>query len=189
VHEIRLHDPGRRPVSWTEIVRPEELAVFAKHVESGATLDADGNPFARPSEATCLVFDSLAEAESFCRERIARHPFLRFEIFEGHARTAPPLVVLVGDPYRRKLPADEWAMRMRSRAATALLVGALPLVWFDWWASGGVFVLPTLIALNMIVVAARLFHLNLGARSAEKARQARVARYFASGSSAGGKSS
>src|SRR3954447_8065061 len=49
VHTLRLHDPTRRPASWTEIIRAGQFAVFARHEASGVPCDVDGARFTDPA--------------------------------------------------------------------------------------------------------------------------------------------
>ena len=59
-------------------------------------------------------------------------------------------------------------MRIRKRAAIALTIGALALFWFDYWKSGGLLILPTILGINMIIIAARLIQLNASHAHAER---------------------
>jgi len=173
MHELKLYERTRRPSNWTEVIRPGEFAVFAKHVENGETLDGEGRPFASVTDATCLVFESLEAAERFARAQVERHPSLRLEIFDAEGRRHPPLLVVVQSRHDRKLPAHPWNLRWRSRIAAVLVLVAAPLLWFDLWQSEGRLIYPTFIGINLIVAAMRLWHLNWCARTAERARQER----------------
>src|SRR6185436_2130327 len=169
---LRLYDPARRPPDWTDIIRSDQFAVFAKRTASGASCDAEGELFAYPEAASCLVFDDFADAKRFCEAGVSGMPDLRFEIFEGAGRTRPPLVVVVHPSRANTLTANPRAMRWRAIAAVLLVAAALPLVWFDYQRRG-LLVLPTVLAINMILLAFRLLHMNMTIREVERARRAR----------------
>ena len=86
---LRLYDRSRTPSSWTEIIRPGQFVTFAKTFDTGAPCDAHGRSFAMMEDASCLVFDSLDEAETFCREQVNRATNVRFEIFDSAGRAQP----------------------------------------------------------------------------------------------------
>ena len=71
-------------------------------------------------------------------------------------------------------------MRIRKHAAIGLTIGALALFWFDYRASGGMLILPTILGLNMILIAARLIQLNASHAHAERERRERLAQATAS---------
>ena len=64
---------------------------------------------------------------------------------------------------------------MRTRAAIALTVGAIALFWFDYSTSRGMLILPTILGINMIIIAARLIQLNASHKHAERERRERLA--------------
>lgn len=172
---LRLHDPDRRPASWTEIIRAGQFAAFSKHLDGGASCDADGRLFASVADATCLVFDSLAECRAFCEESVQAAPSVRFEIFDSAGRTNPPILIIVHPSRISTLDANPRGMRIRKYAAIALALGALPLFLFDYWMSRGLMIFPTVLGINMILIAARLIQLNASYADAERRRRARLA--------------
>jgi hypothetical protein len=171
---LRLYDPARRPPSWTEIIRPDQFAMFAKEVETGAPCDEEGQVFADPAAAACLLFDSLEAARRFAEEQVLRAPRVRIEIFDGAGRTRPPLVVVVHPSRAHTLTANPRAMRWRTVGAVLLVAGALPLMWYDYQRRG-LLVLPTVLAINMILLAVRLVQMNMTVREVERTRRAREA--------------
>jgi hypothetical protein len=173
MYELKLYDRSRRPPHWTDIIRRDDYAVLAKDVESGATVDREGRPFAAAADVTCLVFESLAAARRHCEAEVERLPTLRLEIYDAEGKRHPPLLVVVHPRQQRTLPAHPWNLRMRARIARLLVAGSLPFLWLDLVHSSGRLIWPTLIGLNMVVVAARLAHLNWSARTAERARLTR----------------
>jgi hypothetical protein len=174
--ELRLYDPDRRPANWTEIIRPGQFVAFAKHLVGGGPCDGNGNGFPSSAHITCLIFDGLAEARRFCEEQVQRVPGVRFEIFDAEGRTNPPLLVVVHPAHAGTLDVNPQAMRRRKVAAIVLAVGAVPLFWYDWQ-SDGLMILPTIVAINMLLAAGRLFQLNMAVSAAERQRQARIGRH------------
>src|SRR5688572_15118258 len=142
--------------------------VFSKLADSGASCDAEGRPFASPSDATCLVFDSLGAARQFSATRVAEVTSICFEIFDYEGRKHPPLLVIVHPSREHTLPANARSLRRRRRAAMALILAALPLIWFDYWTADGTLVLPTFLGLSMIIAALRVLFLNMATEEAER---------------------
>jgi hypothetical protein len=177
VEVLRLYDPDRRPASWTEIVRPGQFVAFAKHVAGGASCDGDGRVFASTDLVTCLVFDDLAEARQFCDARVRQAGHVQFEIFDAEGRRNPPLLVVLHPSQAHRQETDPARLRRRTRMAIALAAGAVPLMVFDYVYGRGALLLPTLLAINMLLAAGRLAQLNMAVRTAERERQARLARY------------
>jgi hypothetical protein len=174
---LRLFDPGRNPTSWTEIIQPGQYAAFAKTVDTGAPCDAEGRPFPSIEVATCLLFDGLTEAESFCRQQVDRASAVRFEIFDATGRANPPLLVIVHPTKAAQLEGNPRGMRLRSRFAIILLIVAAVSFWYNFRNGLSVQIFPTLIGINLVVVAARLFQLNKSYAHAERARKERLAEH------------
>jgi hypothetical protein len=169
-----LYDPSRRPPDWTAVVRPGQYVAFSKTCDSGASCDAGGQPFASPAAATCLLFDDLTKAQAFCREQVLRAPAVRFEIFDSTGRSNPSLLVVVHPSRVPALDGNPRGMRARTVAAAALAAGSVPLFWYDYTREGLV-ILPTIVAMNMLLVAARLIQLNSSYAHAERERRQRLA--------------
>jgi hypothetical protein len=175
VEVLRLYDPDRRPSSWTEIVRPGQFVAFSKHIDSGGPCDAAGRPFASSAGIACLTFDGLEEARGFCEERALHAPSVRFDVYDSAGRTNPPLLTIVHPSRAGTLEGNPRGIRIRARAAIALTIGALALFWFDYWKSRGLLILPTILGINMIIIAARLIQLNASHAHAERQRLERLA--------------
>src|SRR3954469_20828619 len=114
---LRLHDPGRRPASWTEIMQPRQFAAFAKNLETGAACDAEGRPFADSSHAACFVFDSLEQARAFCEAGVEQTPAMQFDIFDAAGRAQPPLLTVVHPSRARAVESDPSVLRGRRMIA------------------------------------------------------------------------
>ena len=171
---LRLYDPERQPADWTGIIQPGQYAVFAKHIDTSGPCEPDGGPAPPPDRATCQLFDSLDEARSFSETRVRQMPGLRFEIFDATGRVNPPLLVVVHPDRASTLTGNPAAMRTRRLAAIALALASVPLFWYDYQ-HRGVLVLPTFLAMNMLLVAGRLLYMNTSIREVERAREARLA--------------
>ena len=77
--EIRVYDENRVPV-WTHALAPSQYAVFHLDAATGHHRNAYGQRFASHWERTCLVFDSLEEAECYARRKVAEVPSLACRI-------------------------------------------------------------------------------------------------------------
>jgi hypothetical protein len=173
---LRLYDPARRPPNWTEIVRPDQFVVFCSDAATGAATDADGRVTA-PADASCLVFHTLPSARAFCEAQILRAPDLRFEIFDGRGRVEEPLIAVVGPARAVAMESSTRSIQRRTWAAVLLLACAGPLVWYDYGTSRGSLVLPTFLAVSMVLAALRLLFMNMIVRESERTRRARLKRY------------
>ena len=174
MHSVRVYDPDRRPSHWTDLIRPGQYAAFAKIIETSAPCDADGRPFASAADATCLIFDGFDEAESFCARQVLRAPGIRFDVFDSAGRLNPPLLMVVHPDRIASLEGNPRGMRSRRIIAAVLTAAAIPLMWYDYWSSRGRLIFPTVIAINLLVVAARLVQLNRSYAHAAQERQRRV---------------
>ena len=172
---IPLYDRMREPQGWMQIIRPTEFAAFATLADSGAVCDADGLP-QTSEDASCVIFETLSDAEAFCRERVDQIPGLRFDIFDAAGQLRPPLFTIVHPSRAAALDGSPRKIRRNTRWAIALLAIGPPLIWFDWTFYDGVQVMPTILGINMILIAVRLVMMNVSYSSDERARRARVAR-------------
>jgi hypothetical protein len=170
---VRLYDRTREPHGWMQIIRPTEFAAFATLVDSGAVCDADGVPTSS-EDASCLIFETLSDAEAFCRERVAQIPSLRFDILDSAGPSLPPLFTIVHPSRTSALDFSATKMRRYKYAAIALLAVGPPLIWFDWAFYDGVQVVPTMIGINAMLIGVRLLMMNYGRISAEGTRRERV---------------
>lgn len=175
--ELRLYDRARTPSSWTEIIRPGQFVAFAKTFDTGAPCDAQGRSFTTVEDASCLLFDDLDGAESFCREQVNRATNVRFEIFDSTGRSQPPLLVIVHPSRQQQLEGNPRGMRLRTQGAVALFGVSALSFWYDFQHGPGVQFFPTLLGINLVVVALRLLQLNASYAHAERVRQRRLAAY------------
>jgi hypothetical protein len=177
VQALRIHDPVRRPASWTEIIGREQFVAFAKNVDTGAPCDAGGQAFADPSQATCVLFESLAEARAFCEAAAQSVPIARFDVFDAEGRAKPPLLTFVHPSRAQVLDADPRALHKRRTIAWGLIAGGIPLIIYAGWRNADIeAIFPGVIGINLLIAGARLLWLNLGIRETERARQERLKR-------------
>lgn len=159
-----------------EIVRPWQFAAFAKNLDTGVPSDADGRPFADATLATCMIFDSLDEAQTFCEGAVTRTPAVRFEIFDGAGRANPPLMTVVDASRRGTVDADASVLRRRRIIAWAMIVCAIPTLVFAYFLrDGGHQIFGGFVGLNLLVAAGRLLWFNLAVRETERVRRDRIA--------------
>lgn len=171
---LRIYDPARRPPNWTDIIRPGQFVAFSKNINTGAPCDAEGRPFGSPDRVTCMMFESLAEAEAFCRDRVLRVPTLRLDVFDSAGRALPPLLTVVHPSRVASLDGNPRAARINMWGAMVLAAAAPVLFWLDWWKYDGRLILPTILGINMLLIAARLIQLNGAYASAERSRRERL---------------
>jgi len=176
VQVLRLHDPGRRPASWTEIIQPRQFAAFAKNLDTGAPSDPDGQPFPDPSQVACLVFDSLDDARDFCEQATRRAPAVQFDIFDAAGRANPPLLTVVHPSRVGAVETDPSALRRRRLIAWTMMIAAVPTLAFAYsLRDGGHQIFAGFVGLSLLVAAGRLLWFNLAVSETEELRQQRVA--------------
>jgi hypothetical protein len=171
---LRLYDPDRRPTNWIDIVRPTQFVAFSSDIDTGGPTDADGRPFPSGAAATCLVFESIPEARRFCEARVAENPSVRFEVFDARGRVESPLLDIVSPSRAATLEGSVGAIRLRKWLAIAMIAAAPPLIWYDFQTSRGSLVLPSFLAVSMVVAGLRLLFMNMAVREAERTRRARL---------------
>ena len=173
---LRVYHPARHPPNCTDIIAPASFAVFATHADTGAATDAEGAPFASAADVTCLVFDSLPAARTFCEARVERLPWVRFDVFEGGARVEAPVLSIVSRARAQRLESSPRALRARRWVAIALFIGAVPLIYYDA-TERGVLVLPTFLGVSMILAGLRVLFMNQAIQDVERQRRARLERH------------
>jgi hypothetical protein len=171
---LRLYDPARQPPNWTDLLRPTDFVAFSSDADSGGPVDANGRPFPSTALATCLVFESFAEARTHCEAKVAEIASLRFELFDARGRVDEPLLVIVHPSRAGTLEGNKRAGVLRIWAAVALFGAAGPLVWYDYATARGTLVLPTFLGISMALAAVRLLFMSLTVREVERARRERL---------------
>ena len=172
---VRVYDAERRPPNWTEIIRPGQFVAFAKHLDTDTPCDPSGMPFASADAVTCFIFDSLADARRFGQESVDRVPSMRVDVFESTGRSSPPLLTIVHPARVATLDGNARTARRNAIGALVLVLAAPILFWIDWAKYDGLLILPTILGINMIIIAARLIQLNGAHATAARERRARLA--------------
>jgi hypothetical protein len=170
--EILLYEHRRRPPCWTNVILPHQYAVFLRNEEWKMSVGRDGKP-READRATCILFESIDDAESFCRRLVAQQPRICCEVLDSAGRAKPPLLTITsqhsggGDDDMRG-----WLGRHRRSLIAGLIAAALPLFWYDWRHNGDL--IMTVLGVNMIAAALRLLLWDVGAKNTERDRIARL---------------
>lgn len=170
---VRLHDPSRRPASWTEIIRPGQYAAFAKDDRTGAPRGVDGARIVDPSTASCAIFDAIDEARAFCESAVAADPSLRYDLFDAEGRARPPLLTVLHPERAAALETSPQQMRKRRALAWGLIAPALPLMIYAAFDIRER-ILAAFLGINMALIGGRLLWMNLALRETERARERRL---------------
>lgn len=160
VQVVRIHDPGRRPPSWAEIIRPGQFVAFAT-----------------PSDGTCVLFDSVAEARAYCDAAVLSAPAARYDVFDEAGRAQPPLLTIVHPSRAHALDAHPRAAHKRRVLGWSLIAAGIPLIIYACWIPTDIEVIfPGVIGINLIIAGGRFLWFNLGVRETERARHERLAK-------------
>jgi hypothetical protein len=134
--DILIHDPARRPSYFAGLMGENEAAVFHYDLATGTMRTASGRYASSPEENTALIFDSAAEAESYCRVAVEANPALFCKIFdrgvsEGRAKAIYPAAYVEKEFSRRA------SKRKVATGVGLILISAL-CVLVDWKLGGPV---------------------------------------------------
>jgi len=152
--QIKLYDPARKPADWTGLVHPGQFAVFHSDVATDVERASDGRYLPPGEDSTCLIFDSLAEAEAYCESRVANIASLRCDIYDHTGKSRPPLLTYVNQAHV-KAPAR------RAYLGWALIAASLPCFAIEWYYHG-ILVVPVVIGINLIFAGLRMVYWGQG---------------------------
>lgn len=169
--EILLYDHKRRPRNWSEIILPHQCAVFLGNRRLGVSVNRDGEPRTTAS-ATCIIFDSIAQAEAFCQEAVNARPDLSCEILDYEGPIHPPLLTIVFNHSGGDGDTRGWFGRHRRIVFLFTVCAALPLFYYDFRHDGPLVL--TIIGINIIVAGLRVLLWDLGSKNTERERLARL---------------
>lgn len=172
MQEVALYDPNRKPASWMEIIQPTQYAVFLRDVENGAPLTRDGHYLDPGMKVSCLIFDSLEEAEQYCRREIEGLPNLRCDVFDSDGRANPPVATFVSQRYEGRLDSQAKAGRMM-RWALLAMAASLPLFWYTWKTRGEGWI-ASIFGVQLILLGLRLLHWGYGMKEELRYRKAQL---------------
>jgi hypothetical protein len=170
--EFKVYDKTRQNRDWMSLVAPTQCAVFFKDFQTAAPLSRDGVAFDRMTDCTFLVFERLEDAQRFCEVQVKEHPSMCCEVFDFEGKAKPPLLVVVNSSVAEKDELSASWVRRRKIIAIASFLGAIPLLVWDW-RTGSYLIVPTVVAINLIVFGLRLLYWNTGRsdRSQEQSRR------------------
>lgn len=172
---MRLHDPARRPASWTEIIQRGQVAAFARDEAGGVPCDVEGARFADAGAGTCAIFDSIDEARAFCEAAVLRHPSVRFDIFDADGRAKPALLTVTHPERAARLETAPRQMRWRRIIAWSLLAASVPLLAYAYVEDRQRdTILAAFFGINAVIAGGRLLFMNLALRETERERERRL---------------
>ncbi|SRR6266404_1844585 len=175
MQQVLLYDRTRVPPNWMELVRPGQYAVFLSDVESSAPLSSDGTPVSSASEYFCLLCDSLAEAEGYCREAVIKIRRLKCEVFDSAGRANAPVAVLVNEEFAHTLDTETRARQLMRWGLISFAI-SLPLFWYAWRSGAEVVWWPVLIGTQLVFAGLRLIHWGHGMKDELRYRKDDAAR-------------
>jgi hypothetical protein len=169
---LAIHDPRRSPPEYTGHVAPHQFIVFLSDVATAAELTPDGAPPPAGQSPSCYVFDSLDAAVTFSKDLVQHHPRVRCQVLSHRGRSTPPLQTIVHPSHQKHLPSRRkvWVMCL---VAAGLILCAPPLFYWDAQLKFPL-VFPTFLALNCIIIAARILFWAHGVH--ERVREEELAR-------------
>jgi hypothetical protein len=152
---LRLHDPARRPPEWTGHLSATQVAVFLRDAKSEVEVDPGGRPLPRGSPSVCYVFETLAEAERFCQERVSNVEHLLCDIYDRRGKIYP-IRSYTSRKHMHRVPNRGSALRMIGIAWILIVVTPL-MFWIDY-RKDGTLVVPTVVGFACFVTALRLLY-------------------------------
>lgn len=177
---IRVYDPGRRPANWSEIIQPGQFVAFPSDNASGVPCDCAGHRASDPLAGVCVLFDTLEDAEEWCRDTVAATPSIRLDIFDAEGRVNPALLTIVHPSFEASLDAHPASLRRRRATGWALIGLGVSLSAFAYAERHGAgtldidIIFPAIIGINLVLFGARLLWMNLIVRETEREREARA---------------
>jgi|tagenome__1003787_1003787.scaffolds.fasta_scaffold19540480_1 hypothetical protein len=154
MQQLKLYDPARKPADWTGLLHAGQFAVFHSDVATDIERSADGHYLQPGEDSTCMVFDSLAEAETYCETKVEEIPNLRCDIYDHTGKSKPPLLTYVNKIHLK-------AGSTRAKWGWALVAASLPFFWIaHHW--GNTLVIPMVIGVNLVLAGLRLVYWGKG---------------------------
>lgn len=172
-HEIPLFDAKRRPSEWTGVILPHQCAVFLSNTVLRLSVGRNLKPQAHDSATCVLFFDSIDDAEAFCRQLVTWRPEIACEILDHEGPVNPPLMHIAREHKGGDDDTRGWLARRRPWIVGCLILAAIPLFCYD--STHDSTLVLTIIGINLIVAALRLLLWDLVAKGNERERMARLA--------------
>jgi len=161
MQQLKLYDPTRKPTEWTGLVHSGQFAVFHSDMATDIERTPEGNCLQPGEDSTCLVFDSLVEAESYCESKVAQIPHLRCDIYDHTGKSKAPILTYVNQTHLNT-PAK------RASWGWALIAASLPCFWIAW-VHHGTSVISLVVGLNLLFGGLRLIYWGKGGTEKRRA--------------------
>jgi hypothetical protein len=174
MREILLYDPKRVPSQWTGLIQPGQYAAFLSDVQSSAPMSSDGSAESSASKHSCLLFESLPEAEAYCHEAVQKIPDMKCDVFDSAGRVNPPVAVFVNQKFAHTLDTEARAHRLILWGLVAIAV-SVPLFWYAWKSGASEVWWPILLGINVLFAGLRLLHWGSGLKEQIRYRQEQAA--------------
>jgi hypothetical protein len=163
MQELKLYDPTRKPSDWTGLVHSGQYAVFHTDVRSDTEKKPDGRFLDPGEDSTCLVCDSLAEAEAYCEAKVEQISNLRCDIYDHTGKSKQPILTYVNKAHLH-------TPRKRTIWGWIVVAGSLPCFWIEWhW--HGTLIVPMIVGFNLVFAGLRMAYWGVG--GVEKRRSTR----------------
>jgi hypothetical protein len=153
-----------------DIIQAGQYAVFHKDAHTEIETDTEARYLPTGAASTCLIFDSLEEAKSYCQPQVERFPKLRCEIYDTGGKANPPVAIILNPELAETLEESPASAKRKIVAGVALMVLSVPLFVWDWRGQWS-FILPTLAGINMIFIGFRIILWGLGTLENARHRQ------------------
>jgi hypothetical protein len=161
MQQLKLYDPARKPTEWTGLVHSGQVAVFHSDVATDVERAPDGHYLQPGEDSTCLVFDSLSEAEAYCETKVDEIPNLRCDIYDHTGKSKPPMLTYVNKVHLH-------TGTNRARWGWALVAASLPFFWIEHhW--GNTLIIPMVIGVNLVFAGLRLVYWGKGGSEKRRA--------------------
>jgi hypothetical protein len=162
MQELKLYDPTRKPCSWTDRIHPGQYAVFHTDVQADIEKKPDGH-FLKPGEdSTCLLFDSLAEAETYCETKVEQISNLRCDIYDQAGKSKPPMLTYVNKAHLK-------SPQKYAYWGWVLVASGLLCFWIEWHWNGTI--IPMIVGINLMFGGLRLAYWSKGVEKRRSSRE------------------
>jgi len=163
VQRLKLYDPTRKPTEWTGLVHDGQYAVFHSDIATDIERTPEGNYLQPGEDSTCLVFDSLTEAENYCEIKVEQISNLRCDIYDHTGKSKPPMLTYVNKIHLN-------APTRRANWGWTLVAASLPFFWIAWFYHGTQ-VIPMVIGVNLVLAGLRLVYWGKGGMEARRTKR------------------
>lgn len=147
-------------------MQPGQYAVFLSDPVTHAGMRSDGRYASHEVPDTCLIFDSLDQAVEYCRLRVQQAARLRCQIFGSRGKAESPTAVFVSPKFAWTVDSEPKGRRLMWVGLVLIAISPL-LFWLDWRADWHL-ILPTILALQLILAGGRFIQLGWSTREAAR---------------------